>query len=51
MSSTDQFIQERKYLKAVTDSTVDWYRNNREWVRHVKSGEYQKFYELNYAGR
>jgi dTDP-glucose 4,6-dehydratase len=32
-------------------ATIDWYRNNQEWVRHVKSGEYQKFYELNYAGR
>jgi dTDP-glucose 4,6-dehydratase len=32
-------------------STIEWYRNNQEWVRRVKSGEYQKFYELNYAGR
>jgi dTDP-glucose 4,6-dehydratase len=31
--------------------TIDWYRNNQEWVRHVKSGEYQKFYDLNYGGR
>jgi len=28
MSSTDQFFQERKYLKASTDSTVEWYRNS-----------------------
>jgi len=31
--------------------TIDWYRENQEWVRHVKSGEYQKFYLLNYGGR
>jgi dTDP-glucose 4,6-dehydratase len=32
-------------------ATIDWYRNNQDWVRRVKSGEYQKFYDLNYAGR
>lgn len=32
-------------------ATVDWYRNNRKWIERVKSGEYRKFYELNYAGR
>jgi dTDP-glucose 4,6-dehydratase len=31
--------------------TVEWYRTNRDWVRRVKSGEYRKFYELNYASR
>lgn len=31
--------------------TVDWYRQNREWVQRVKSGEYQRYYEQNYAGR
>jgi dTDP-glucose 4,6-dehydratase len=31
--------------------TVDWYRNNQEWVQRVKSGEYRKFYDLNYAQR
>jgi dTDP-glucose 4,6-dehydratase len=31
--------------------TVAWYRENQEWVRHVKSGEYQQFYELNYSQR
>ena len=29
-------------------ATVEWYRNNQEWVRRVKSGDYQRFYELNY---
>ena len=32
-------------------ATVGWYRTNKEWISHVKSGEYRKFYELNYAGR
>jgi len=31
--------------------TIDWYRDNQQWVQHVKSGEYQKFYALNYEGR
>jgi len=31
--------------------TIDWYRSNREWIAHVKSGEYQSYYERNYAGR
>lgn len=31
--------------------TIDWYRTNRSWVEHVRSGEYRQFYELNYAHR
>ncbi|MBL8233873.1 MAG: dTDP-glucose 4,6-dehydratase [Bryobacterales bacterium] len=31
--------------------TVKWYQDNTEWVRRVKSGEYQQYYDLNYAGR
>jgi dTDP-glucose 4,6-dehydratase len=31
--------------------TIDWYRNNSEWVQRVKTGEYRNFYELNYANR
>jgi dTDP-glucose 4,6-dehydratase len=30
-------------------STIDWYRRNRDWVARVKSGEYQEFYKLNYT--
>jgi dTDP-glucose 4,6-dehydratase len=30
---------------------IDWYRRNSEWVRRVKSGEYQKFYAQNYGNR
>ena len=31
--------------------TVDWYRNQQDWVRHVKSGEYQSYYARNYENR
>lgn len=31
--------------------TIDWYMANPEWVRHVKSGEYQGYYEKNYGAR
>jgi hypothetical protein len=31
--------------------TVRWYRENTDWVERVKSGEYQRYYEKNYAGR
>lgn len=31
--------------------TVKWYTDNREWVTLVKSGEYQKWIELNYHQR
>ena len=32
-------------------ATIEWYRANPEWVAHVKSGEYQHYYERNYGGR
>lgn len=28
--------------------TIDWYLQNHEWLKHVTSGEYQKYYELQY---
>lgn len=31
--------------------TVQWYRDNTDWVRRVKSGEYRDYYEKNYAHR
>lgn len=33
------------------EATVKWYRERQDWVARVKSGEYQKFYEQNYAQR
>jgi dTDP-glucose 4,6-dehydratase len=32
-------------------ATIAWYRENSGWIRRVRSGEYQRFYELNYANR
>jgi dTDP-glucose 4,6-dehydratase len=31
--------------------TIRWYRENSEWIRRVKTGEYQQYYQTNYAGR
>lgn len=33
------------------EQTVRWYVENRDWWQRIKSGEYMKFYELNYAAR
>ncbi len=32
-------------------ATIEWYRLNPRWTARVKSGEYQDFYESNYAHR
>jgi dTDP-glucose 4,6-dehydratase len=31
--------------------TIDWYLENKEWLSHVTSGEYQKYYEEQYTLR
>jgi dTDP-glucose 4,6-dehydratase len=31
--------------------TIQWYRDNAEWVERVRSGEYLTYYERNYGGR
>jgi dTDP-glucose 4,6-dehydratase len=31
--------------------TIEWYRTNENWWRAIKSGEYLKYYETQYAGR
>ncbi len=31
--------------------TVDWYLSNQDWLDHVTSGEYQKYYESQYLNR
>ena len=28
--------------------TIDWYLENKEWLKHVTSGEYQQYYEKQY---
>jgi dTDP-glucose 4,6-dehydratase len=31
--------------------TIDWYGNNGAWVARVRTGEYQRHYQRNYADR
>ncbi|MCB0776304.1 MAG: dTDP-glucose 4,6-dehydratase [Chitinophagaceae bacterium] len=31
--------------------TIDWYLENTEWLKHVTSGEYQHYYDTQYAKR
>ena len=38
-------------FEAGLQATIEWYRANAAWVAHVKSGEYQRYYEHNYANR
>ncbi|HVM89442.1 MAG TPA: dTDP-glucose 4,6-dehydratase [Puia sp.] len=33
------------------EKTVDWYLMNEEWVKHVTSGDYQKYYDEQYVKR
>jgi dTDP-glucose 4,6-dehydratase len=33
------------------EKTVDWYLRNDDWLKHVTSGEYQKYYKHQYADR
>ena len=31
--------------------TIEWYRQNTEWLERVRSGEYRSYYEKNYGNR
>lgn len=31
------------------EKTVEWYLDNQEWLDHVTSGEYQRYYEMMYS--
>ncbi len=33
------------------DRTIGWYLSHQDWLDHVVSGEYQRYYEAMYAGR
>ncbi len=33
------------------EKTVDWYLANEEWVKHVTTGNYQKYYDVQYTKR
>jgi dTDP-glucose 4,6-dehydratase len=32
-------------------ATIEWYRKNESWWRSIKSGEYLKYYDMQYSGR
>jgi dTDP-glucose 4,6-dehydratase len=42
---------QRSFDTGGLDETVDWYRSNREWWEPIKSGEYRRYYETQYASR
>ena len=43
---------EPKYrFEQAIKTTIQWYRDNESWWRNIKSGEYLKYYETQYAGR
>jgi len=33
------------------EKTVDWYLENEEWLKHVLSGDYEKYYDEQYVKR
>jgi dTDP-glucose 4,6-dehydratase len=39
-----------KFEQAIK-TTIQWYKDNEQWWRAIKSGEYLKYYEAQYAGR
>lgn len=38
-------------FEAGLQATIDWYKSNGGWIERVKSGEYQHYYDRNYANR
>ncbi len=54
--SSEKLVRETGWQAAMPfeeglKATVEWYRNNAAWTARVKSGEYQNYYERNYANR
>ena len=39
-----------KFADAIK-TTIQWYRENASWWRNIKSGEYLKYYDQQYASR
>ncbi|MCK7532978.1 MAG: GDP-mannose 4,6-dehydratase [Marinilabiliales bacterium] len=33
------------------EKTVDWYLQNEEWLNHILSGDYEKYYQKQYHKR
>ena len=54
--SSERIHRETGWAPSVTfddglRSTVEWYRQNPGWLQRVRSGEYLRYYERNYAAR
>jgi dTDP-glucose 4,6-dehydratase len=54
--STEKLLRETGWqaempFEAGLRTTIDWYRANAAWIARVKSGEYQNYYQRNYANR
>ncbi|MSV36151.1 MAG: dTDP-glucose 4,6-dehydratase [Bryobacterales bacterium] len=54
--SSEKLVRETGWQAAIPfeeglQATIEWYRNNAAWTARVKSGEYQHYYERNYANR
>src|SRR6476619_2715531 len=54
--STEKLLRETGWraqmpFEAGLRATIDWYRGNAAWIARVKSGEYQSYYQRNYANR
>jgi dTDP-glucose 4,6-dehydratase len=54
--SSEKVMRETRWQPEVAfeeglKATIDWYRANGDWIARVKSGEYQNYYERNYAHR
>ena len=43
--------QPKHRFEQAIKTTIDWYRSHEAWWRAIKSGEYLKYYETQYAGR
>ncbi len=43
--------QPKRRFEEAIKTTIQWYRDNEKWWRNIKSGEYLKYYESQYAGR
>jgi dTDP-glucose 4,6-dehydratase len=54
--SSEKLIREtgweaQMHFEKGLQATIDWFKTNSDWIARVKSGEYQSYYEKNYAGR
>ena len=42
---------QHSFGEAGLKATVEWYRSNRDWWAPIKSGDYRRYYEEQYAER